>query len=271
MRPVLGRRNKQPPKRNYARTLALRRIDDQMEWCAPHPVRRLVLALIPIALGLWGLLGCHRSVRIATGPLPQRGYLWQRAWSPAVMASVQEAGKHIDGIVIIGAEILWNGSTPETTRENIDWPTLKNAGKPISLALRVAPYPGPFSKDDSTIKYIADVAKSLLTTATAHGITVSEFQLDFDCAQKKLSGYSLWVEAVRTAVRPTRFVITTLPAWLNEPAFVPLARLADSYVLQVHSVPISSGTGQSFLLDTALSRQWTQTALQPDLPFSAPF
>jgi hypothetical protein len=239
-----------------------------MEWCAPHPVRRLALALIPIALGLWGLLGCHRSLTTATGPLPQRGYLWQRAWSPAVTAAVQEAGKHMDGMVIIGAEILWNGSTPETIRANIDWPTLKNVGKPIALALRVAPYPGPFSKDDSTIKYIADVAKSLLTNATAHGLTVSEFQLDFDCAQKKLSGYGLWVEAVRTAVRPTRFVITTLPAWLNEPAFVPLVRLADSYVLQVHSVPISSGAGQSFLLDTDLARQWTKTAAKLGIPFS---
>jgi hypothetical protein len=239
-----------------------------MEWCAPHPVRRLALALIPIALGLWGLLGCHRSLTTATGPLTQRGYLWQRAWSPAVMVAVQEAGKHMDGIVIIGAEILWNGSTPETIRANLDWPTLKNAGKPIALALRVAPYPGPFSKDDSTIKYIAAVAKSLLTSATAHGLTVSEFQLDFDCAQKKLSGYSLWVEAVRTAVRPTRFVITTLPAWLNEPAFVPLVRLADSYVLQVHSVPISSGTGQSFLLDTDLARQWIKTAATLGIPFS---
>jgi hypothetical protein len=184
------------------------------------------------------------------------------------MAAVQEAGKHMDGIVIIGAEILWNGSTPETIRANSDWPTLKNAGKPIALALRVAPYPGPFSKDDSTIKYITGVATSLLTSATAHGLTVSEFQLDFDCAQKKLSGYSLWVEAVRSAVRPTRFVITALPAWLNEPAFVPLVQLADSYVLQVHSVPISSGAGQSFLLDTDLARQWTKAAAKLGIPFS---
>src|SRR5258708_13957904 len=97
---------------------------------------------------------------------------------------------------------------------------------------------------------------------------MSEFQLDFDCAQKKLSGYSLWVEAVRTAVRPTRFVITTLPAWLNEPAFVPLVRLAYSYVLQVHSVPISSGAGRAFFLDTDLGRRWPQTAAQTGNPFS---
>jgi hypothetical protein len=184
------------------------------------------------------------------------------------MAAVQEAGKRMDGMVIIGAEIVWSGPTPETIRANIDWPTLKNAAKPISLALRVAPYPGPFSKDDSTAKYISDVAKSLITAATAHGLNVSEFQLDFDCAQKKLSGYSLWVEAVRSAVFPTRFVVTTLPAWLDEPAFVPLVRLADGYVLQVHSVPVSTQGGQPLLLNTNLARQWILKAASLGIPFS---
>jgi hypothetical protein len=174
----------------------------------------------------------------------------------------------MDGMVIIGAEIVWNGSKPETIRSNIDWPTLKNAAKPIALALRVAPYPGPFSKEDTISKYIGDAAKSLITDATAHGLKVSEVQLDFDCAQKKLSGYRLWAEAVRTVVHPTRFVITTLPAWLDEPAFVPLVRLADGYVLQVHSVPVSPRNGKSFLLDTNLARQWTKTAAGLGIPFS---
>lgn len=220
------------------------------------------------ALALVGLCGCHQSTTTASGPLPQRGYLWQRSWNPAVLAAVQEADKRMDGMVIIGAEILWSGSTPTTNRANIDWSTLKNAQKPTALVLRVAPYPGPFSEEDSTAKYITGVAKSLITDATAHGLTVSEFQLDFDCAQKKLRGYSLWVKAVRTAVSPTRFVITTLPAWLNEPEFSPLVRLADSYVLQVHSVPISSQAGESFLLDTGLARKWIRKAAGVGIPFS---
>jgi Protein of unknown function (DUF3142) len=225
---------------------------------------RIVLVLL-VVLVLES--ACQRSTPVS-GPLRQRGYLWQRAWNPAVMAAVQEAGKHMDGIVIIGAEILWNGSTPETIRVNIDWSTLENAGKPVALALRIAPYPGPFSSEDSTAKYICDVAKSLVTDAVSHGLNVSEFQLDFDCAQKKLSGYSLWVEAVRTAVRPTPFVITALPAWLKETAFVSLVRLADSYVLQVHSVPVSTKGEQSFLLDINLARQWTKTAAELGVPFS---
>jgi Protein of unknown function (DUF3142) len=221
-----------------------------------------------IAAALVCLFGCHPAMTTASGPLPQRGYLWQRAWNPAVLAAAQEADKRMDGMVIIGAEILWNSSTPATNRANIDWPTLKNAQKPIALALRVAPYPGPFSEDDSTAIYITGVVKSLMTDAKAHGLTISEFQLDFDCAQKKLSGYSLWVKAVRAAVLPTRFVITTLPAWLNEPEFSPLVRLADGFVLQVHSVPVSSQPGQSFLLDTGLARKWIQKASSLEIPFS---
>jgi hypothetical protein len=227
-----------------------------------------ILALVSIPLLLTGILGCHRSPTIVSGPMPQRGYLWQRAWSPSVIAGAREAGKNLDGLVVIGAEIIWHNSTPETIRANIDWPTLENAGKPIALALRVAPYAGPFAKDDSTANSIIEVAKSLLADATAHEMPVSEFQLDFDCAQKKLSGYSLWVEAMRRAVHPTRFVITTLPAWLNEAAFVPLVRLADGYVLQVHSVPVSDKVGKSFLLDTDLARQWTKTAAGLGVPFS---
>lgn len=221
-----------------------------------------------IVLASFNLLGCHRSPNTVSGPISQRGYLWQRAWNPAVMAAVREAGERMDGIVVIGAEIVWNHSSPHTIRANIDWPTLRSAAKSVALALRVAPYPGPFSRDDSTAKYISDVATSIIEDASAHGLNVSEFQLDFDCAQKKLSGYSLWVEAVRAVVHPTRFVITTLPSWLNEPAFVHLVRIADGYVLQVHSVPVSTQGGQSFLLDTDLARQWTKTAAGLGIPFS---
>jgi len=227
-----------------------------------------VASLASISLSLTGLLGCHRSPTTVSGPISQRGYLWQRAWNPAVMTAVREAGKRMDGVVVIGAEIVWNDSSPRTIQANIDWPTLKNAGKPIALALRVAPYPGPFLRDDSTAKYISHVATTLVTDASAHGLKVSEFQLDFDCAQKKLSGYSLWIEAVRAVVHPTRFVLTILPAWLNEPAFVPLVRLADGYVLQVHSVPVSTQGGQSLLLNVDLARQWTKTAASLGIPFS---
>ena len=50
----------------------------------------------------------------------------------------------------------------------------------------------------------------MLSEAKWHGVRLSEFQLDFDCAQQKLAGYRLWLGALRPMVRPVRFVITTL-------------------------------------------------------------
>ena len=39
---------------------------------------------------------------------------------------------------------------------------------------------GFYAWEDATAKYLAGVAKSLITDAAAHELTVSEFQLDFD-------------------------------------------------------------------------------------------
>ena len=228
---------------------------------------RSTWAWAAFALEIW-VTGCRPQVSLISGPLSQRGYLWQHAWNSAVVEAVQEADRRMDGTVIIGAEILWHGANPETERSNIDWPSLENASKPVALALRVAPYPGPFSKSDLVAEHIVHTAKSLLTDAAAHRIRVSEFELDFDCGQKRLSGYSLWVEAVRAVVNPARLVITALPAWLNEPTFAALVQQADGFVLQVHSVPVSAKAGSSILLDTGLARRWVKTAAGFGIPFS---
>ena len=93
-----------------------------------------------------------------------------------------------------------------------------------------------------------------------------ELQLDFDCAQSKLAGYAKWVRAIRKSISPLPLVITTLPCWLDEPAFSDLARSASGYVLQVHSVPSSPG-GASAVCDPALARSWVARASRIGVPF----
>ena len=212
--------------------------------------------------------GCHEAVPAAPGPLIQRGYLWQRAWNPAVADAVMEAEKRLDGVVILGAEIVWTGKAPQTVRANINWETLKSPKKPVGLALRIAPFPGPFSEDDIPGRYIAKAAKDLLDSAKSHGVELSEFQLDFDCAGTKLGGYRVWLHALRPIVHPVRFVITALPAWLDETQFAALVHDVDGYVLQVHSVPTLKESGQAVLCDTGLARKWADKAAQLNLPFS---
>ena len=174
----------------------------------------------------------------------------------------------MDGVVVLSAEVVWNGKTPEVVRASIDWEKLKAQGKPSSVAIRVAPFAGPFDLDDAATRLLVDLTKSLLSEAAGHGAQLEEVQLDFDCAQKNLRNYRAWLRTLRPVIHPVRFVITTLPAWLDDPEFVPLVREADGYVLQVHSVLTSNADRRPSLCDAVLAREWVAKAARLGLPFS---
>lgn len=195
---------------------------------------------------------CKPAPATSFGELPQRGYLWQQSWTPAVAAALATAGKHLQGLILLGAEIEWVAGQPRVVRANFAWDQVKTTG-PCAIALRVAPFAGPRSPDDPTLRTIAEIGQSLLETARRHGVEVQEFQLDYDCAQKNLGAYRGWLRHLRAVVQPTPFVITTLPSWLEEPEFAKLIDEVDGYVLQVHSVPAASG-GRLSLCDPASAR-----------------
>jgi hypothetical protein len=198
--------------------------------------------------------------------LKQRGYLWQREWTLAVVDALGEADRRMDGVVILGAEINLAGNKPEIARATIDWDAVKRGSEHRALALRVAPYAGPFRSDDAPARAIVDLAKQLLNDARAHDVNLEEFQFDFDCAQKNLGSYRTWLIALKPIVHPSRFVITVLPAWLNDLEFRKLMSEVDGYVLQVHSVPISAGTNAK-LSDARLAREWIGKAARCRIPF----
>jgi hypothetical protein len=209
--------------------------------------------------------GCHRHPE-AAAPLLQRGYLWQREWTPAVIAGFHQAESRMDGVVVLGSEVSWSGNASHVARANIPWTDLQAAN--VSIAIRMAPFDGPFAEDTGPVQTIASEAKRLLADAQSHGVRPAEVQLDFDCAQKKLAGYTLWVRAIRRLVAPLPLVITTLPSWLDEPDFPLLVRETAGYVLQVHSVPTLAGSGRAVLCDTALARNWVGKASRIGIPFS---
>ena len=220
-----------------------------------------------LTIGLLVFAGCNRPEQKISGALKQRGYVWQREWTPGVIDAVAEAERRMDGVVLLGAEISLAGKKPEIVKASIDWEAVKRQTKHCSIALRVAPYSGPFHADDASARTIVDLVKELINDARIHDVVLEEFQLDFDCARKNLAGYRTWLQSLRAIVHPIRFVITTLPAWLDDSEFRALVRETDGYVLQVHSVPISNGGGAT-LCDTRLARQWVNKAARLRLPFS---
>jgi len=219
-----------------------------------------------LLIALIALAGCHRTEQTISGPLKQRGYVWQREWTPAVIDAIGEAEPRMDGVVLLGAEVNLGGKKPEIVKAPIDWDAVKRQSKHCSIALRVSPFAGPFRADDAAARTIIDLTRELLSGAREHNVDVEELQFDFDCARKNLGAYRTWLQMLRPVVHPARFVITTLPAWLDDSQFSALVREVDGYVLQVHSVPISAGTNAK-LSDARLAREWVRNAARFGIPF----
>ncbi len=224
-------------------------------------------AITIFCVAIFAVTGCHRPDVEVSGPLPQRGYIWQREWTSAVTDSLRETQRRMNGVVLLGAEINFSAKIPEIAKASIDWEAVRRQTLYCSVALRVAPFAGPFRADDTPAHVIVDVAKQLLDDSAAHGVKIEEFQFDFDCAQKNLRAYRTWLSMLRPIVHPARFVITVLPAWLDDANCLPLLRQADGYVLQVHSIPISA-RGSATLCDLRLAREWIARAGKLRMPFS---
>jgi hypothetical protein len=168
--------------------------------------------------------------------LTQEVYVWQRAWVPEVRDAVVEHGGVFSNIVVLAAEVSWNHGQPQVVRISLDFGALAAVKRPIGLALRIGPFSGPFSTNDSVAQAVRSLATSLVLQAKTNGISPSDLQFDFDCAESKLDGYRSWVETIRQAIAPVPLTITTLPSWLKQPAFRRLIAETDGYVLQVHSL-----------------------------------
>ncbi|HEX5720731.1 MAG TPA: DUF3142 domain-containing protein [Thermoanaerobaculia bacterium] len=186
-------------------------------------------------------LACQPRER-AAGPLPQEAYVWQRAWTPAVREAVSQASDFA-GLTVLAAEIDLSHSPLRAFRVGIDWQALRDAGRPVGLALRIGRFQGwgggtgRFEDEPETVRRLADLAGELANQARSHGLDLQEIQIDYDCPESKLSDYPAFIDAVRRSAAPTPVTITALPTWLRqERAFRSLSRKADGVVLQVHSL-----------------------------------
>jgi hypothetical protein len=144
--------------------------------------RNLEFCFCLIALAM---SACEKSKAPRTsGALSQCGYLWQRDWTTPAGKAFVEAQSHFDAITILGGEIIWENQQPHFVRSTTRWNYVRDARKPITLALRIAPFGGPFTRDDANARFIMSTAESLLDDAAQNGARLSGFQIDFDCAQK---------------------------------------------------------------------------------------
>jgi len=228
----------------------------------------IVAALVAVAAGVGAFLSAARGVGRRAGAISHEVYVWQRAWNEDVASSLGRAGELAQGFTVLAAEVSWQDGRARALRVRPDYEALKATGKPVGLAVRIGPYAGPFERGSEATKVVVQVARSAVEEARAAGLEPAELQVDFDCAEAKLGGYREWVEALRAASGGVPVVITALPSWLRHRAFGELARAADGFVLQVHSLEPPGGPEAPMLLcDPEKARRWVEEAAQVGAPF----
>jgi hypothetical protein len=212
--------------------------------------------------------GCRQPVLRIQGNIDQEVYIWQRAWDGAVQEAMSEASPRPAGAVVLAAEVSFDDGQPSVVRISVDYEALKQLGMPVGLALRIGPYPGPFSATDDVTSMLSGLAAELVARSEEAGLAVNELQIDFDCAESKLGGYCVWAQALRRAVEPVPLILTALPSWLRHREFGRLAATADGYVLQVHSLEAPRSIDDEFTLcDRERSLDWIEQAARLRLPF----
>lgn len=217
-----------------------------------------------VARWLLAVLAVVAGGRAAT----QEVYVWQRQFGADVAAAWREFAPQVDAVCVLAAEIAWSGGRMQVLRLRPDYAALAVGKKPLGLALRIGAFAGPFAENDATARGLGDVVVEMLAQARAAGVGVAEVQIDFDAAEAKLAGYVSWLKAVRARTNGVRLVFTALPAWLRHAAFRELARAADGFVLQVHSLERPASIDARFsLCEPERALAWVRQAAEIGKPF----
>ncbi len=250
----------------------------------------VLLIAAAVAITVWLLV--QRSAPHVRGPLRHEVYVWQRAWTEPVRDAITRHGTNFSALTWLKAEVSWKDQKPQVTRVTTDYAALARTQRPLGIALRIGPYAGPFvagaplseparfenthqpagsetgAPAEAITRFLCDLAAALVEEARTNRANVEELQIDFDCATSKLDGYRLWLTAIQARVAPLPVTITTLPSWLNAPAFKRLAAVATNYVLQVHSLERPKDIHAPFTLcDPQAAQRAVERAGRLGVPF----
>lgn len=194
---------------------------------------RLLTALL--LLGVVGLSGSTPQLRTTTEPLAHDAYIWQRAWTPPVIAAVRGSADLVRAWRVLLAEADRSGRWADVA---VPWKDLAGAGRPVVAVVRI-----DGRLDEARIgalvdQIVARVARASGAAAAAgSGNALTGLEIDYDCPTAKLATYARLLAGLRSRLpRPLALSITALPTWLNSRALESLAPPVDEIVLQVHAV-----------------------------------
>jgi len=187
------------------------------------------------------LAGCTEHHRA----LPNDAYIWQRQWTPALVAAVRGNAALVSQWRVLAAQVdvqgHWLNITP-------DWAALAATGRPVIAVVRIE---GQLAQWDE--RALLAGVQNVLMQWRGHGLTLAGVEIDHDCATSRLPGYAHFLGALHAIKRANeRLSITALPTWLNSADLDTVLAQVDEAVLQVHAVQ----SPRAGLFDPNKARVW---------------
>ncbi len=180
--------------------------------------------LAALLLCVVGLSGSTLQVRGTIEPLPHDAYVWQRVWTPGVIAAAAQSADIVRAWRILVAEADKSG---RWTTVGVPWEAVRGTGRPVVAVFRI-----DGRLDEARMPGLLDRIATM-----AGELAVAGIEIDYDCPTSKLPTYQKFLSSLRARLAPTLALsITALPTWMESPALDALASDVTEMVLQVHAV-----------------------------------
>jgi hypothetical protein len=200
--------------------------------------------LAAVLLCVIGLSGSIPQLRTTTAPLLHDAYVWQRAWTPPVISSVNGSADVVRAWRILLAEADASGRWATV---NIPWSAVQATQKPVIGVIRI-----DGRLDAARIPaLLAEVVHRIEPVSAA----LAGVEIDYDCPTARLATYARFLAALRSRLPPAlKLSITALPTWMTSSELERVTRDLDEIVLQVHAVD----DPRRGLFDPAQAERWVR-------------
>jgi len=199
---------------------------------------RVIVSLMTLAL----LGGCEQQ---DAPPLDQQLYVWQRQWTSAHEAALQDSRADFSTLRVLALQAFPQAGW---SRARIDPALLKRDGRSLIAVIRLDGQLQSLNQNEVTQQI-----QQLISDWQGQGLALAGVEIDHDAGNARLADYREFLVHLHSVLPPSMALsITALPAWLDSPELPALLSTVDSSVLQVHAV----SDPRRGLFDPDRARQW---------------
>ena len=200
--------------------------------------------LVAILLCIVGLAGSMPQIRATTTRLPHDAYIWQRAWTPAVLSSARRSADIVRAWRILLAEADPGGRWATVA---VPWAEVEATQRPVVGVIRI-----DGRLDESGMEAQLDQVMARVDPVVTR---LAGLEIVYDCPTSRLATYARFLAALRARLAPRLTLsITALPTWMGSAQLERLTRDLDEVVLQVHAVD----DPRRGLFDASQAERWVR-------------